>query len=63
MNITKTRLTKEVVPEATVRLIEKYNEMDLEVYNYAKKLLLNKMDNLSINEKRTLKLLIEKQKN
>jgi len=63
MNITKTRLTKEAVPEATLRLIEKYNEMDLEVYNYAKKLLLNKIDNLSINEKRTLQQLIKKQTN
>ncbi|RVT57208.1 sulfotransferase family 2 domain-containing protein [Niallia taxi] len=63
MNMTKSRLTKEVLPEETLRLIEKYNEMDIEVYDYAKKLLLNKLDNLSIKEKRTLQQLIEKQKN
>ncbi|MDE5053276.1 sulfotransferase family 2 domain-containing protein [Niallia taxi] len=63
VNITKSRLTKEELPEETIRLIEKYNEMDMEVYLYAKGLLLSKMNTLSVKEKWKLQQFVEKQKN
>ena len=62
VNITKFRLKKEELPEETIKLIEKYNEMDLEVYLYAKELLLNKLDNLSAKEKLRLQQFIVKNK-
>ncbi len=63
INITKSRLKKEEVPEETIRLIEKYNEMDMEIYLYSKKLLLDKLDNLSVKEKRRLQQFIDNNKN
>ena len=60
VNITKFRLKKEEVPEETIRLIEKYNEMDMQVYLYAKELLLHKLDNLPVKEKWRLQQFLEK---
>lgn len=45
-NVTKNRLLKENVPEATLKTIKKYNQLDSEIYNYAEELFLNQ-----INEK------------
>lgn len=62
VNITKSRLSKDDVPDATIKLIEKYNAMDIAVYNYGKELLLKKLDNLSIKEKYRLRKFVEKQR-
>jgi hypothetical protein len=38
-NVTRQRPTRERVPEETLRLIAAYNQLDLELYDYARALL------------------------
>ena len=44
-NVTKNRISKIDLPKETLTLIKKYNELDLELYEYAKKLFSLKMRN------------------
>ncbi|MBT2667112.1 sulfotransferase family 2 domain-containing protein [Bacillus sp. ISL-4] len=53
-NITKNRLAKEEVPSGLINLIRKYNAMDLELYDYAKKLLNRKLKSLTVDEQKQL---------
>ncbi|WP_063860270.1 MULTISPECIES: sulfotransferase family 2 domain-containing protein [unclassified Paenibacillus] len=53
-NITKKRLSKEEVPAPVINLIKKYNELDLELYDYAKQLLAQKLSSLTAKEKMEL---------
>lgn len=51
-NITKNRLAKEEVPSELINLIRKYNALDFELYDYAKKLLCEKLQSLTAEEQR-----------
>ena len=53
-NITKNRLAKEEVPSPLKNLIRKYNALDMELYDYAKKLLYEKLQSLTAEEQRQL---------
>ena len=53
-NITKNRLAKEEVPTPLKNLIRKYNALDMELYDYAKKLLYEKLQSLTAEEQRQL---------
>ncbi|MFE4811469.1 hypothetical protein ACFQ9Y_09925 [Peribacillus simplex] len=53
-NITKNRLAKEEVPSELINLIRKYIAMDLELYEYAKNLLYQKLQSLTIDEQKQL---------
>ncbi|TDL92489.1 hypothetical protein E2R55_05510 [Vibrio vulnificus] len=53
-NITKNRLAKEEVPSDLINLIRKYNALDLELYDYAKKLLYKKLQSLTVEEQQQL---------
>ncbi|MFJ5749508.1 sulfotransferase family 2 domain-containing protein [Peribacillus frigoritolerans] len=53
-NITKNRLAKEEVPLDLINLIRKYNALDLELYDYAKKLLYEKLQSLTVDEQKQL---------
>ncbi|MFA1710871.1 sulfotransferase family 2 domain-containing protein [Peribacillus frigoritolerans] len=53
-NITKNRLAKEEVPSPLKNLIRKYNALDMELYDYAKKLLYEKLQSLTVEEQRQL---------
>ena len=55
-NITKKRLAKKDVPASTIKLIKKYNHLDIELYDFAKKLLNKRLKSLSKNEKKQLKM-------
>lgn len=49
-NITKKRKRKEQISPETISLIQEYNEMDQEVYEYAKQLLHRKLSSLTPSE-------------
>ena len=53
-NITKNRLAKEEVPSPLKNLIRKYNALDMELYDYAKKLLYEKLQSLTVEEQMQL---------
>ncbi|MGM1034209.1 MAG: hypothetical protein ACQEXK_17275 [Bacillota bacterium] len=53
-NTTKNRLAKEEVPSDLINLIRKYNALDLELYDYAKKLLYEKLQSLTVEEQKQL---------
>lgn len=53
-NITKNRMAKEEVPSPLKNLIRKYNAMDMELYDFAKKLLYEKLQSLTVEEQRQL---------
>ncbi|MGE7184326.1 sulfotransferase family 2 domain-containing protein [Peribacillus sp. NPDC006672] len=53
-NITKNRLAKEEVPSDIINLIKKYNSVDIELYNFAKKLLYKKLKSLTVDEQKQL---------
>ncbi|TMU87703.1 sulfotransferase family protein [Bacillus sp. BHET2] len=53
-NITKKRPLKEDVPERIIKLIEKYNTLDMKLYLYGKTRLNNEISLLSPNEKNSL---------
>ncbi|MFS0889003.1 sulfotransferase family 2 domain-containing protein [Peribacillus frigoritolerans] len=53
-NITKNRMAKEEVPSPLKNLIRKYNALDMELYDFAKKLLYEKLQSLTVEEQRQL---------
>jgi hypothetical protein len=53
-NITKNRLAKEEVPSELINLISHYNALDLELYDFAKKLLYEKLQSLTVDEQKQL---------
>ncbi|MGP7815811.1 hypothetical protein [Niallia sp. 01092] len=61
MNITKKRLKKEDLSQTTIDLIEKYNAMDMELYEFAKELLQKKLDAFTKTEKVELEQFLERQ--
>jgi hypothetical protein len=53
-NITRKRPSKEKISPTLINLIKKYNALDLELYEFAKQLLYQKLKSLSIDEKKQL---------
>jgi hypothetical protein len=53
-NITRKRPSKEKVSPTLINLIKKYNALDLELYEFAKQLLYQKLKALSTDEKKQL---------
>ncbi|WP_193224500.1 sulfotransferase family 2 domain-containing protein [Bacillus sp. B1-b2] len=60
-NITKSRLSKREIPAEVISLILQNNEMDLEIYEYARGLLERKLKLLSKQEKGELKHFLKTQ--
>lgn len=54
-NITKKRSSKDELPEKTINFIKQKNELDIELYQFAKELFKKKLRALSIKEKEELK--------
>lgn len=61
-NVTKDRPSKEELSSTVINLIEKYNEMDLEVYEFAKQLLQQKLQSLTEEEQKQLQTFKQEQR-
>lgn len=53
-NITKKRLKKEELPSTVINLIKKYNELDLELYDFSKQLMAKQLQTLTPDERKQL---------
>ncbi|OLS34054.1 sulfotransferase family 2 domain-containing protein [Bacillus sp. MRMR6] len=53
-NITKKRLRKQEVPASVIDLIKQYNQLDLELYEFAKQLISQKLTTLTVDEQKQL---------
>lgn len=60
-NMTKNRIEKEEIPKKLIRIIEKNNRLDLQLYEYAKKKLLNNIAQLDQKSKADLNRFIQMQ--
>lgn len=62
VNITKKKLRRADVPKETIKLIEDYNKLDMELYQFAKELLQKRLNGLSKKEKKEMKKFIQAQR-
>jgi hypothetical protein len=61
-NITKKRLSKEEIPASVIDLIKEHNSLDIELYDFAKQLLHEKLATLTEDERKQLQKFKQRQR-